>query len=114
MNKNKLSRMLPTILATSFISITPAYAHDGRHNHQTEPVTLLVNFQIASSGVSIDPTGTPYYIVGGPGYVPERIRKLSATAAWPNSPSGVGKLMTTSVGIVVKVSRGASCNNSSN
>ena len=73
MNKKTLSFMVPAILATSLIAFTTAYAHDDNHHKQTEPVTLLVNFQIASSGVSADSTGTQYYIVGGPGYAPERI-----------------------------------------
>ena len=75
MNKWTLTHIIPTILTASFIVTTTAYAHDADHHHhkQVEPVTLLVNFQIASSGISADSTGTRYYIVGGPGYAPERI-----------------------------------------
>ena len=54
MNKKTLSFMVPAILATSLIAFTTAYAHGDHHHKQTEPVTLLVNFQIASSGVSAD------------------------------------------------------------
>lgn len=64
--------LLPAIMASTLMNITTAYAHDD-HERQSEPVTLLVNFQIASTGISADATGTPYYIVDGPGYAPERI-----------------------------------------
>lgn len=73
MNKKILSFMLPAFLATTLIIATTAYAHDDHRHKQTEPVTLLVNFKIASSGISADSKGTSYYIVGGPGYAPERI-----------------------------------------
>ena len=74
--KNKLLT-LTLLLATSVMGINAAYAdktdRDDSLINQYEPITLLINFQIASSGVSADSTGTPYYIVGGPGYAPERI-----------------------------------------
>jgi hypothetical protein len=64
MKKRTLSCTLPAILAASLIT-TAAYA--------AEPITLLVNFQVASSGMTTDSNGTEYYIVGGPGYAPKHI-----------------------------------------
>jgi hypothetical protein len=65
---------LTTILACGgLISATAARADDDDYSAQTEPLTLLINYQIASTGVSATSDGTPYYIVGGPGYVPEEI-----------------------------------------
>lgn len=77
MKTRTMTYMRPAILAASLMAISTANARD-MHNDDTlqnqyEPITLLINFQIASSGVSADATGTPYYIVGGPGYAPEKI-----------------------------------------
>jgi hypothetical protein len=73
MNKKTLTYLFPAILAASLMTTTVAYSHDEHRQQQAEPVTMLIDFQIASSGVSADSTGTPYYIVGGPGYAPKRI-----------------------------------------
>ena len=80
MNTKILSFTLPIFLAVSLITVTTANAHDDYRDKLTEPVTLLVNFQIASSGVSADSNGTPYYIVGGPGYAPERVFRSGEVA----------------------------------
>lgn len=67
---------LPVMLTTSLIFSTTVFADDDDHHtyQQQEPYTLLINFQVASSGVGMTPDGsTQYYIVGGPGYAPERI-----------------------------------------
>lgn len=62
-------RSLMSTLAISLIVSTGALAHDG-HKPQSEPVTLLVNFQIAGA---VDPTSGAYYTVSGPGYAPPAI-----------------------------------------
>jgi len=65
---------LTAILACSALIVSSTVrADDDDQAQQTEPVTMLVNYQIASSGVSATSDGTPYYIVGGPGYAPEKI-----------------------------------------
>ena len=85
MNKRTRKFLLPAILATSVMSMSTATAGGGMHEgmrdgerddslqNQYEPITLLINFQVASSGMSADSNGTSYYIVGGPGYAPEKI-----------------------------------------
>jgi len=63
---------LPAILAASLMTMATAYADDD-HPLQPEPITLLIHYKIASSSVGATSDGTPYYVVGGPGYAPEHI-----------------------------------------
>jgi len=73
----KLKRLMTSLTAllvcSGFFATSIARAEDDDQRQQPEPLTLLINYQIASTGVSATSDGTPYYIVGGPGYVPEEI-----------------------------------------
>ena len=64
-----ITTTLAATLAFALLGSTAAVAHD-KHPPQTEPVTLLVNFQIAGA---VDPTSGAYYTISGPGYAPPAI-----------------------------------------
>jgi hypothetical protein len=50
---------------------------------QIEPITLLVNFQIAGNFTAFDPsTGNSTYTIGGPGYAPLFIYPSGAVSDW--------------------------------
>lgn len=58
-------------LASMLFFTSTAFADsDDVPQQQEEPITLLVNYQVASSGFGFTSTGVPYYTVGGPGYAP--------------------------------------------
>ena len=67
--------LLSLLLLPSFIS-TYAIADDNhKYKHQTEPVELLVNFQISGVPTGMTPAGEGIYTIGGPGYAPKKIFK---------------------------------------
>ena len=58
------------LLTVAFVS-----NHAGADNlkNQIEPVELLVNFQISGNFGGFTEQGIPYYVIGGPGYAPNKI-----------------------------------------
>ena len=66
--------LLPTIITASSVS-TLALADDNKYKHQTEPVELLVNYQISGNFTGMTSGGEAIYTIGGPGYAPKKIYK---------------------------------------
>jgi len=74
--------MLPTkieytLIAALLLTLFPVIsaAHEDDRNRQSEPIELLINFQITGQFTGFNELGIPIYTIGGPGYAPKKIFK---------------------------------------
>ena len=75
MNNKSIKTGLFSLLLLPALVTSAIADDDNKYKHQTEPVELLINYQISGNFTGMTSGGEAIYTIGGPGYAPKKIFK---------------------------------------